>query len=145
VIIAWVFFRAQSAPAAMSVLASMCGFNGVSLPSRIETLLPASIGTSLLASGVSFNNMFNNELLNWNEFPYWAAALSLFVLAAPNTYQLMSRYHPALMIYRGSVPPRRWFALEWQPTQAWSLALAVLAFAAFTQLAHVTRFIYFQF
>ena len=62
----------------------MFGLNGIALSSRLQTLFPGPLRAGLVADGsVTFAEMFNNELLNWDLFAHWLIALSLNRAAGP--------------------------------------------------------------
>ena len=116
VVIAWVFFRAESLPAAQAMLEGMAGLNGISKAD------PYYYGA-----------------------PQLKGLLIMFVVAwgLPNAQQLLRRYRPVLHTYPGDIPEagRR----VWRPSAVWALLTAVLLLAAVVNLTHASEFLYYQF
>jgi alginate O-acetyltransferase complex protein AlgI len=145
VVVAWVFFRAQSFSAARTMLSAMFLGNGLTLPAS----LAGRVAASPLAALVQFKpgSLFPNELVDGRIALRWIAMVGLVAWFAPNTQELLARYRPAL----GFSPRRaggsrtRW--LEWRPSYAWSVAVALIAAVAIMNLwiGDNAEFIYFQF
>ena len=77
----------------------------------------------------------------------WAllAALTALSVWGPNVFEIFGRFDIAL-----GGPPKgcesdRHLALAWEPTRAWTLAIALLAGVAILHLSRVSEFLYFQF
>jgi hypothetical protein len=122
VLVAWVMFRSADLPSAVRFWSSMLGLS----PSTNQ-----SIGASMAIDGMNIHG--------------WAASILLLAVAwlAPNTQQIMARYHPGLDTE--DVAPARW---TWEPNLASVLAVgAILApalyFILFTD--RMSDFLYFQF
>ena len=116
VVVAWVFFRAESLPAAQAMLEGMAGLNGISKAD------PYYYGA-----------------------PQLKGLLAMFLIAwgLPNAQQLLHRYRPVIATYAGELlPPGR---LSWRPSAAWALLTAALLLAAAVNLTHVSEFLYYQF
>ena len=118
VVVAWVFFRAKSFDAAISILLSMSGLNGVS---------PTP----------------NNNLANWSNGLTWLSIFAVIAWFAPNTQQLMGRYRPVYQTAFSEWRPIR--ILWWRPTVAWALVIALIAVFSITGLTKKSEFLYFQF
>ena len=58
VMVAWVFFRADSFESAMRILGAMAGRNGLDLPSGLASAVPAALRESLFAFGIRFDGLF---------------------------------------------------------------------------------------
>ncbi|TSA16913.1 MAG: MBOAT family protein, partial [Betaproteobacteria bacterium] len=116
VVVAWVFFRADSLAAAQAILEAMAGLNGISKAD------PYYFGA-----------------------PQLKGLLAMFVIAwgLPNAQQLLCRYRPVLHTYAGDIPEAG--RLVWRPSAAWALLTAVLLLAATINLTHVSEFLYYQF
>ncbi len=72
----------------------------------------------------------------------WAlAALALVTFLAPNTQELMARFHPGL----ASFPPRTRPHLAWQPRPVWSLVMVAALLLALSRMSGVSPFLYYQF
>jgi hypothetical protein len=136
VVVAWVFFRAESLPAAVAVLRGMCGLNGIDGTIRyIENSDLFSINWALGLVGLEQPP----TLLITAVF----TVLLAVVWIAPNTQQIMYRYRPALETYVGEVAPSR--TLAWQPNALWAAGASALAVFALLNLHSVSEFLYFQF
>jgi D-alanyl-lipoteichoic acid acyltransferase DltB (MBOAT superfamily) len=142
VCIAWVFFRAQTHTAAFSILASMLGLNGLSLPSAMAPLLGG-----LTSVGVSFDGMFKNGLAQWSTGVVWLAGLAAITWLTPNTQQILNRYEPTLDGNSGRLSGLHWRWFQWQPTWGYATFTALLGIcaAAFMLVGSYSEFLYFQF
>lgn len=117
VVVAWVFFRAESLPGAMNLLSAMAGGNGVSLP---ESDLD---GIKLLL------------------------LMLLLVWYAPNTQQIMIRYQPAFEIYKGELRAWKYSWLQWRPSLLYAMIAAVLFMVSLKIMVTIPEsvFLYFNF
>jgi D-alanyl-lipoteichoic acid acyltransferase DltB (MBOAT superfamily) len=143
VILAWVFFRAETFAGATNMLSAMLGGEGISLPMPLR---PAMGGHEqwLQLHGIRFEGMFYNHLMPSANAAPWVGGLLLLVLFAPNTQQMMRHYHPALENCRDAPPAcHRW--LQWRPS-VFHAVLHVAVFA-FTLMAiqGESEFLYFRF
>jgi alginate O-acetyltransferase complex protein AlgI len=142
VTIAWVFFRADSAATALSILKSMAGFNGFALPEKFLVKFGPVAG-QLEQWGVNFRDMYYFK--GSNEFVYITIAL-LMVWFAPNVQQMMSHYEPCLNIMgKGDALPEAPAWLKWQPSLRWALVFVACGLASILLLSKASEFIYFQF
>jgi hypothetical protein len=135
VVIAWVFFRADSVGSAMTLLKAMFGFSGWVWPAEWQHVLGAVFPW---ASDLTFRpaSSFVGALpINWL---CWLFAV---VWLLPNTQQVMACYRPALGVSSSENPAR----LTWRPDLAWAIAIALMALVGLLQLSHVSEFLYFQF
>ena len=116
VVVAWVFFRADSLTAARAILEGMAGLNGISKAD------PYYFGA-----------------------PELKGLLVMFAVAwgLPNAQQLLRRYRPVLHTYPGDIPETG--RLSWRPSAAWALLTAALLITAAVNLTHVSEFLYYQF
>ena len=117
VVVGWVFFRADSAAAAQSILFSMLGGHGLG----------------------SASQAFANGLMNGSRALAWVAGAALLVWLLPNTQQLFARFAPALDSVSGTTK------LHWRPTMLWLVFIVLLALVAIYRLNNVSQFLYFQF
>ena len=132
VIVAWVFFRAESFDGAVTILAGMAGMAGD---------LPA----------LATDRLGNASLAEWRD--HCGAGLSLsillfgFVWALPNSIELTRRYRPALHARVSKL--RGWQGrLTWRPTAAWAIGMACFGTIALIQLYRtgvLSEFIYYNF
>ena len=121
VLLAEIFFRARSAGDALALLAGMTGANGIGV-------WPAFFTSNADALRLAHN---------------LALGLGLAVIAfwAPNVYQIMGQWSPALTKVRSTLRP----SWQWQPTFAWAMAGGVLLFLASLRFDQKAVFLYFQF
>ena len=127
VLIAWVFFRAESFGGAMGILQSMFGANGFSL-------------------GVGALNV------NLSEATKWVVLFLAVVWFFPNSHEILATHKPALEYDQDPpkvslAPTPRWLGrlLTWQPNLLWALLLAALMVCGVLNLSRPTEFIYWQF
>ena len=140
--VAWLvglaFFRADSVPHALQILAGMFGINGFALPDQWLAKWGA-LGQWLASGGVAFSEsrgLVTGGLINW------IAILLAIAWFAPNTQQIMARFNPALLIPRDMAVAGR---LAWRPSVAFGLVVAALAFVSIVNLHRQSEFLYFQF
>ena len=117
VVIAWVFFRAESLPGAMHLLAAMVGANAE------------------LQSGVDGDSV---KML---------VLLLLLAWYAPNTQQLMIRYQPAFETCKGELKAWKYSWLQWRPSLIYAVIAAVLFMVSLKTMMTVPEsvFLYFNF
>jgi alginate O-acetyltransferase complex protein AlgI len=140
VVVAWVFFRAESLDDALYVIRGMVGLNGVVFPYRWLEKLGAT-GQWLAAQGVEFQNL--PTFKGGGQINFLLVAF-IIVWAMPNTQQILGRYRPALGL-PADVPlsgERRW---QWRPTRGWLAAGIATAVVALLSISELSEFIYFQF
>jgi hypothetical protein len=136
VIVAWVFFRAETFPAALSILRSMLGLNGISLPPALAPYAGVFDGSKLI--------IFQGAgIQGGSQAVFWIITTMLITLTFPNTQQLMRRWlinpiNPDIP-YRGS--------FSWQPNLRYALLLSFVAAAALIMVivGRSSEFLYFQF
>jgi len=142
VVVAWVFFRADSAGSAFSVLQSMAGLNGFVLP---ETCLAGCkvLAVPLQHAGVDFRHL--NYFGGSEEVAYIAIAL-LVAWFAPNVQQMTNRFTPYInIIAKGKKLPDAPAWLQWQPSPRWAVILIFCVLASILSLSRASEFLYFQF
>ncbi|MCA1941419.1 MAG: MBOAT family protein [Caenispirillum bisanense] len=132
VVVAWVFFRAESFAGAWTLLGGMAGLNGVALPNAIAARL-GEAWTLLSGWGVgSYLGGGSDFVLMWT----WIAVLLPIVVACPNTQEIVAR------LRQGTERASR---LQWQPSGRWAVATGVAAGVGVLTLTGVSEFLYFQF
>ena len=132
VLVGWVFFRATSFTAALGMLGSMAGLNGLY---RVQ----------LLPNGRPLTDV--QALFGYFEVGHVAliAALLVFVFVLPNSQQQLRRHRPILGP-RPAAPDNRLLAwLTWRPEPLHAVTLAVLMIASIMMLSRGTEFIYYNF
>lgn len=136
VMIAWVFFRAESTSSAFSILNAMYSFDNFSLNESyiqgIYALQPAFELVRLAAPDLPIAFI-----------PLMFLSLSLFLcLFAPNTQQFMSKFEPALIVTKW---PRTAGRFLWSPSTRYAVVIALLGYISFIGMGSTSEFIYFQF
>lgn len=137
VVLGWVFFRATTLDAALSILRAMIGMNGVSIPDVIA-LRVGPLAPWLENRGVVFTAGGGRDFAMTF---VWVAALLPIVFLAPNTQQIMDRYKPALDQDDNSGSERMVWATNWR----WGLAMAFVLACGLLSLTRPSEFLYFQF
>jgi D-alanyl-lipoteichoic acid acyltransferase DltB (MBOAT superfamily) len=137
VVVAWVFFRAESLDGAMNMLVGMSGSNGAQLDYRLAGIL------SPMASLVSFEGVGCGSLGSVWAF-LWIGLAAFIALFLPNTYVWISHYLPVQQFC--SVPStattsRLSFAFRWY----WGIVLGIIAGLSVFGMSRVSEFLYFQF
>jgi D-alanyl-lipoteichoic acid acyltransferase DltB (MBOAT superfamily) len=123
VMLAWVLFRAVNFSSAVTMLETLCGH-----------------GLPQVADGLPVIVAVKPE--RW----LWLALLGLVVLFAPNSQNICSRFQPVLGVTEPSRHPGLFGGrLQWRPTTAWAVYIAVVFAASFLSLSTVSEFLYYQF
>lgn len=126
VIIAWVFFRAETFSGAWLVLEGMAGM------STVHDLKPWKL-------------VLTDTGIFWMQ----AGVLSVICLFAPNAIELVRKYRPVINVRDalGKIVETGQ-KLVWRPSPAWSLGVFAITLTSITQmyrLDDLTEFIYFNF
>jgi alginate O-acetyltransferase complex protein AlgI len=117
VVVAWVFFRAESLDGAVRILSAMSGGNGFSLSAP------------------------------WTDGPRMLTMLLLLAWYTPNTQQMMARYAPAFETYKGEIKAWKFVWLQWRPTLLFAIITAVVFMVSVKKIITVpdSIFLYFNF
>ena len=126
VMLAWVFFRADSLTSALQLLRSMAGM----APTWIAE------STSLVEDRFSLSLIEPNQLLI-------LLGLLAVVSFAPNSQQIVG-YDNARQTEDRS-PGAPFSALRWQPTVAWAALTALLCLLSLVGMSETREFVYFRF
>jgi D-alanyl-lipoteichoic acid acyltransferase DltB (MBOAT superfamily) len=116
VVVAWVFFRADSVPAALAILKGMAGLNGFAYKTEF------------------FRGMEQIKLL---------MICALIVWFAPNIQQIFIRYRPTLEVYTHA--NFALLKLEWVAKPVWAIILGIGGAIAVMNISEGSEFLYFQF
>lgn len=150
VVVAWVFFRADSFSTAQSILHGMAGMNGVSLPPSLESRL-APMLADIPQLAVTFKGTLPVTSLNEAiAFARIAVGLAL-VWLLPNVRQIMRNYKPTWEDATGKPTPaplpqcRLASGIIWRPSRTTAIALSALFLWNADSLSKVSEFLYFQF
>ncbi len=132
VIVAWVFFRAETFEGAFAILAGMAGMAGT---------------TAAAVDGTLGGLNAEAWLRQCAEAGWLFVILFAFVWSMPTSIELTSRYRPALGAARSKwLDWRR--RLIWRPSVRWSMAFAAIGLIAIAQLyraGELSEFIYYNF
>lgn len=148
VLIAWVFFRADSLSGACNIIFAMAGGNGIALPPTYLQHLNhlGQLGAYFQDAGLSYVDMY-----------YFQGAVELVVIAslllwvwlAPNVHEFTDSCKAVLEIYKPERQRREsWHQrVTWKPSLSFaSLTAAILSACLFTMyFSGEYEFIYFQF
>lgn len=142
VMIAWIFFRAESIDGAMRILQSLIGRFGFSLPLEYLDKL-GEVGYTIRDLGVEFIGVRIIE-----NVPIITGMISLvivfiFILFAPNTQEIMIRYEPGLEIYKGELGGQS--RINWGVKKRWATIVGCLFLISFIYLGYPSEFIYYNF
>jgi len=139
VLVAQVFFRANSTGSALSLLAGMVGAHGIErslvIPIWIVPHL-GSVGATLLAHGT-----VTAGHPEWHRLFLKIGVLFAIVWTMPNTQQILTRYSPSLSVAEAKSSSK----LIWKPNLYWAAALGCLLMISILGLQTPARFLYFQF
>jgi alginate O-acetyltransferase complex protein AlgI len=139
VVIAWVWFRAATVDGALALLQGMAGWNGLVLPAGLHKLA-GPLAPVLNQWGVQFDSTRIGYLMPSPDQMLILACMSVIAVAAPNCYQLLRRYRPALEV--GHLAAGGW---RWRPTAGWAAFTGLLFFFVLVSLGQVSEFLYFNF
>lgn len=141
VVIAWVFFRAESLDAAMLVLSGLVGGDGFVIPAHWQMYFgPAAPWVQ--AIGFEFGEL--NYLNRISALPLIALCIGI-AFWMPNTQQIMHRYDPALMTDKKQRIEAAINLLSWRPSLPWVFALSIMAAWAMFGSTTTSQFLYFNF
>jgi D-alanyl-lipoteichoic acid acyltransferase DltB (MBOAT superfamily) len=150
VVVAWVFFRSDSLSTANSILSSMAGMNGVSLPASLEGKLAGLLG-AIPHQNLRFIGLLPSSSLEG------IAALKIILMGLaliwlfPNVRQILLNYKPTWDEMAGKTTPAgnsncKFFSfLIWQPTKKLALLLGALLAISILGMTGSSEFLYFQF
>ena len=140
VMVAWVFFRAESTDGAVRVLQGMAGLNGISIPEMHRATLNGlfGLGDMLAAGGVAFAP--TQHFLGFGPMLHLFGLL-LICWYLPNTQDLLRDFRPALDF--SSAAGRFWPRWRFSPVHA--VLLAGTGLYTMSLMTNISEFLYFQF
>lgn len=152
VVVAWVFFRADSLTSAQAMLAGMAGANGLSLHNSWAGRLATVVGSDPLLA-VRFDGMFPATLLDAGKV-FRAIAFGLAVVwLLPNVREIFQHHGVAWDDSASQMPKedtransgRRW--LSWRPSIPIAFISGLVLFAVLLAIGanKSSEFLYFQF
>lgn len=140
VMIAWVFFRAETFEGAQNIISAMGNF-----PSSFHGLL-GPLETLLAYFGIRFESSYlsweHYKSLGW--FVFWLAVIWFW----PNTQQLMSRYNSVLQEHvisdqKPLLPCVQ--KIKWELSVFWAVTMSMVTALTLLSLNQMSEFLYFQF
>jgi alginate O-acetyltransferase complex protein AlgI len=140
VLVASVFFRADSVGSALSLLGGMIGLHGIEAVAVPAIAAVASLSAVPVVRDV-FVMVSPNDSLALFGHVAWIVCLYGIVWGLPNTQQIMRRFSPAI----GRIQPGPLTRLAWQPSRAWGVAMGIAAAAGALGIGGTSEFLYFQF
>ncbi len=145
VVLAWVFFRAESLDGAMVMLMAMSGYHGLSLPESLQLSMSAD-WLSGLHGWISFDGMFANQLSSGGS-TYKAVLIGLLICwLLPNTQQFMREYRPTVdRISEEIVSQSPGFRFKHHVNLAWALLTVAMLIFSVLNLSGGGEFLYFNF
>lgn len=136
VVVAWVFFRAESLDGALLVLQGMLGENGFFLPLDMKDKLGAAAG-ALEQAGVIFSIRGNSLDQHWLG-SLLVVALAAFIL--PNTQQFTQHLQG-----RKDILQNQAVRVQLSYSLGWLLVLSIIAIIAIISVSRGGEFLYFNF
>jgi len=133
IVIAWVFFRADSFETAINMLTGMAGLNGIVLPEVWASNL-GKISNLLITIGIQFGEVTYFKGLR----DITIIAILLFVVwSFPNSSEIVSRK---------DIKKRKAVKfLYWKPSLIWAIFCSISLWLIILKLSAVSDFLYFQF
>ncbi|MBV8096746.1 MAG: MBOAT family protein, partial [Acetobacteraceae bacterium] len=135
VVVSWVFFRAPSLHAAVSMLKAMAGMNGAQLPDAI-IWSAGPFAPIVGALGIRAGGSGTVLVQTW----MWVLALLALALLAPNTQEILAAAHATLE--QPAYAERR---LRWSLSVPWAIAAGAVAFFGVLSITRAGEFLYWQF
>lgn len=142
VMISFVYFRAADIETAHSVLRSMIGSNGLSLPDYLAT---TSAGGWLASHGATFRGLFVHGLADFRGGFVWLVLVGLVAWLGPNIHELTVAHAPALKTYPGKIVSWGGARCQWRLSPSWGIAVGLLLALSILGLGRASEFLYFQF
>ena len=135
VMVAWVFFRAESLDGALNIIHGLVGLNGV-------VILPEySLAAEKISQwGIPVSADETAERLLTFSSVYWIVSLLIVAWCLPSTQDVMRKFTPAL-----NFSTTKEGGLLWQPNRRWAAVTTLLLVYAVLNLTRVSEFLYFQF
>jgi D-alanyl-lipoteichoic acid acyltransferase DltB (MBOAT superfamily) len=129
VVVSWVFFRAKTFGAAVTMVKGMLGFNGIALPYAAAGWVKR-LGLSGVQLGFTGVGLHTVTVI---------AALLAIAFTMPNTQEITRLARPTIeRVFSRS-------RLVWRPSLGWGVAVGLVLSLAMLRLNRVSEFLYFQF
>jgi alginate O-acetyltransferase complex protein AlgI len=138
VVVAWVFFRAESIDGALLILQGMCGLHGVLVSA---TVFPWFVDSLEWLGFVVQIDPMSTRYVDKDALK-WIACLLLIVFFLPNVYSLFRQYQPALNIEAFSQSHGSKIVTI---NRKWVVISALAFIISILYLTRISEFLYFQF
>ena len=132
VVVAWVFFRAQSLGGAGQLLAAMFDGSRIILPQRL----------AMLGEGFAYAPVWLARVGDQGTLAMMLLLGFAIVLALPNTISLFRTFSPTV---GGDPEPAGRLSFSWRPSLGWAACLGLLLAFAVSRISDGARFLYFNF
>lgn len=145
VLVAWIFFRANSLDAALLMAKGFFGFSGISFPSALGPIIEAGFLGRHVPEGVSFSGVFVNvpamgAMGGIAPFAKLLLVGLVIVWAAPNCQQLFG--------YLGYAKSEAYILkreITWVMSSKFGFLFGCIFFVAVSKMSKVSPFLYYQF
>lgn len=146
VVVAWVFFRAESFSGAFTLLAGMSGLHGISLPGSFAGHL-AFLSVDEARPFVIFNGLFPVTAPGTGKVLGMIAVGLAIVWLLPNAREIFYAYKSTWedTTSPGPLPRKSMTGLYWKPRAAYAVATGLLFSICVLYLNNPSEFLYFQF
>lgn len=144
VVIAWVPFRAETFPGAMSMWSSMFGINGIGLPGRLRDTI---LGNDSIAMylGINFDGATASISYSIIDAIVMICMCAFIAFLLPNTQQIMRSYRPAFKTYGEELTPVFFSWVKWRPNTVNAFVVAIIMYVTYIYSNRISEFLYFQF
>lgn len=143
VVVGWVFFRADQVSSALTILQSMIGMNGISLPISFKNELGSIIG---IHSWLVFYGLTSSTSLDVLNALGFLSIGFLIIWLMPNVHQI---FNPYLLSYKNENENQNklkaYLKIQWEPNFLWAKIIGILCAISLMNLNRVSEFLYFQF
>lgn len=143
VIIAWVFFRAGTLDAALNMLKTMMGLNGISLIQSLGVKFE-KITPWLMQHGITFNGLFTNELTDLKSATFLMIPLWMIILFLPNSQQCILSQSRYSSFWQNNLSTKGGVAILQKNTLS-AILIGIMGMLSIICLAKASDFIYYQF
>jgi D-alanyl-lipoteichoic acid acyltransferase DltB (MBOAT superfamily) len=137
VIVAWVFFRAESFNSAQNILNGMFGQHGAILSERYSFLLPAM--SLLMKTSIADNDFVSRHIDG--DAVIWIFIVILIAWFTPNTYQIFRNQRPTCNQEFIRADKR----INFHSNTLWAITISLILTISFLNMSSISEFLYFQF
>ena len=140
VVFSWVFFRTASVESAVTLIKTMIGFYGITLPNSLQSFMPSFLSES---GFIQYGNAAGNGLLTSNpeNLIYMLGISGFIIFCMPNIFEYFRLHHQV----KEDVPYESLVKISWGYNVPSALGIAILATIAIMYLQGESEFLYYQF